>query len=80
MCKNHIDSQEKALTCRSIFEDLDATERNMVQGANYSDIFGNVDEQFRIAKVFQIFLKTRENSLASQHHQCLPGLHNSGPD
>ena len=52
----------------------------MVQGAKYSDIFGNVDEQFRIAKAFQIILKTRENILASRHHQGLPGLHNSGPD
>ena len=80
MCKNHIDSQEKALTCRSKIEELYTTEINMVQGAKYSDIFGNVDEQFRIAKVFQIILKTRENILASRHHQGLPGLHNSGPD
>ena len=65
MCKNHVDSQEKALTCRSILEELDTTERNMVQVVKYSDIFGNVDEQFRIAKVFQIILRTRESILAS---------------
>ena len=68
MCKHHIDSQEKSLTCRSIIEELDTTERNMVQGAKYSDIFGNVDEQLRIAKAFQIILKTREHILASRHH------------
>ena len=76
----HIDSQDKALTCRSIIEELDTNERNMVQGVKYSDIFGNVDEQFRIAKVFQMILRTRENILANRHHQGLPVLHNLGPD
>ena len=80
MPNNHIDSHEKALTCRIIIEELNTTERNMVQGANHSDIFGNVDEQFRITKIFQIILTTRERILAIRHHQGLPGLHNSGPD
>ena len=64
MCNNHIDSHEKALTCRIIIEELNTTERNMVQGANFSDIFGHVDEQFRITKIFQIILTTRERILA----------------
>ena len=88
MEKNHcairakimLTQKKKALTCRSILEELDTTERNMVQGVKYSDIFGNVDEQFKIAKVFQIILRTRESILASRHHQGLPGLHNWGPD
>ena len=48
MCNNHIDSQEKALTCRIIIEELNTTERNMVQGANYSDIFG---KSFKLLKL-----------------------------
>ena len=69
-----------SLTCRIITEELNTTVRNMLQGANYSDIFGNVDEQFRNTKIFQNLLTTREHILASRHHQGLPRLHNSGPD
>ena len=63
LCKKHIDSQENALNCESIHEELNTNEEELLKNAKYSDIFGNEDEQLQIAKVYQIILTTKERLL-----------------
>ena len=54
---SHIDSQELALICDYVTQRLSLTEKYV----NYEDIFGNVDSQVRISKLFQKVIKLREN-------------------
>ena len=80
ICSEHIDSQEKALTCEGILKELNTTEQEMFQEAKYSDLFGGEDEQLRITRVFEIVMTTRERLLGNHCRKGLPGPHNSGPD
>ena len=57
LCGSHIDSQELALTCDYVTQRFSLTEKYV----NYEDIFGNVDSQVRISKLFQKVIKLREN-------------------
>ena len=43
ICLKHFGSQEKGLTCQSILQELNATEQEIFQRAEFSDLFGGKD-------------------------------------
>ena len=51
--------------------------RQLLEGAVYSDLFSNVDDQLRITEAFQVIIATREK-LRDTPRAGLPG-HRSGP-
>ena len=77
-CDLHIDSQELALSCGKVRENMTETELLELNIVKYEDIFGNEEQQLKITKVFQSILRVRK--ALSVPADGLPGLHNSGPD
>ena len=79
LCHSFQDSQEHALACKVIIAHLSQTERAMLNETEYAQLFGNVEAQEKVTRIFQLIISLRENLLASPLHQGLPGLDNSGP-
>ena len=65
---------------RSVTEELNTTEKELLNSVKYSDLFGGEEEQLQVARAYQIILTTRERLLTNRQRQGLPGPHNSGPD
>ena len=80
LCKKHIDSQENSLGCKSVTEELNTTEKELLHSVKYSDLFGGEEEQLQVARAYQIILTTQERLLTNRQRPGLPGPHNSGPD
>ena len=78
LCKKYFDSQEHALVCDVIVKELTENQNQILKRTKYSEIFGNVEEQESITKMYQIILSIRDKILSTP--QGLPGLDNSGPD
>ena len=55
LCKDHIDSQELALSCVKVTQTLNVGEQK------YEDLFGSLEAQIEITKLFQKVIKLREN-------------------
>ena len=70
--KIHIDSQENALGCKSVTEELNPTEKELLHSVKYSDLFGGEEEQLQVARAYQIILTTRERLLTNRQRQGLP--------
>ena len=60
MCSKNIDSQEHALECHIIKEHLKPEDINILSLVKYDDIFGNIDRQVPITKIFQTIIKIRQ--------------------
>ena len=60
LCRNHIDSQELALSCEAVAHKLSSAEKDV----RYSDLFGAADAQLRAAKLFQKLLQIRQDLLS----------------
>ena len=80
LCQKHIDSQENALGCKSVTEELKTTEKELLHSVKYSDLFEGEEEQLQVTRASQIILTTRERLLTNRQWQGLLGPHNSGPD
>ena len=78
LCKKYRDSQEHALVCDVIAKELTENQLQILNGTKYSDIFGTVEEQEGITKMYQIILLIRDKILSPS--QGLPGQDNTGPD
>ena len=56
LCEKYVDSQEHALLCDVIVKELTENQNQILNRTQYSDIFGNVEEQERITKMYQIII------------------------
>ena len=74
LCNKFRDSQEHALDCFAIKEKLSKSELSRLHETEYSQLFGNIEGQENITKMYQIIIAVRDKTLG------LPGLLNSGPD
>ena len=72
------DSQEHALVCEVISMELTQKELENLNKTENSYLFGNIEEQHNITKMFQIIISTRERMLTIP--EGLPGHYNLGPD
>ena len=76
-CQKFEDSQEHSLSCEMLQANMTTQNRQLLEGAVYSDLFSNVDDQLRITEAFQVIIATREK-LRDTPRAGLPG-HRSGP-
>ena len=67
LCGSHIDSQEFAFACVNVTQELSQSEKEV----SYKDLFGSLDAQVEITKLFQKVLRLRENQ-ESPRDQNLP--------
>ena len=79
LCHSFQDSQEHALACKVIIAHLSQTERTMLNETEYAQLFGNVEDQEKVTRMFQLIISLRERLLGSTLNQGLPGLDNLGP-
>ena len=80
LCLCYQDSQEHALVCEVIRKELKQNEIELLNKSYYSQVYGNIEDQLNITRMYQLIISIRERLLASPQRQGLPGLHNSGPD
>ena len=78
ICECHIDSQELALSCEKIKDNLNNKELLELNSLTYQDIYGDEEQQLKITKMYQRILQIRDT--LSNPATGLPGLKNSGPD
>ena len=79
LCKLAPDSQQHALICPEISTYLNNEEIIIKSNVNYTDIFGDLQSQLRIVKLYQSIIRIKKRLLASQDpHVAYPGT-NSGP-
>ena len=79
MCKSEVDTQEHALTCQEITQRLSVEDKLLSYDINYSDLFGQLDGQLKITKLFTSIIKLRQKFREKSHlEQAHHGL-NSGP-
>ena len=77
---SEVDSQEHALSCIALYEQLNQEDRNTLKKANYQDIFGDLQAQLRISQLFQTLTRIKRRLLkpVDQSTTAYPGI-NSGP-
>ena len=78
ICECHIDSQELALSCEKIKDNLNNKELLELNSLTYQDIYGDEEQQLKITKMYQRILQIRDT--LSNPATGLPGLKNLGPD
>ena len=64
LCKVHQDTQEHALTCEVIALKLALNVKKMICEVKYEDIFGDLENQQKIAAVYQEIIRIRKRLLA----------------
>ena len=79
-CKTNIDSQEHALSCYNIKQELSNTELDKLNSIKYSDLFGSENQQLLITKMYQRILEIHQSLIAKSSSVGLPGQNNSGPN
>ena len=60
LCGKNIDSQEHALECHVVNKHLESEDLNILSQVRYDDIFGTIDRQVKITKLFQKIIKIRQ--------------------
>ena len=60
LCGKNIDSQEHALECHIVKQHLKPEDINILCVVRYEDIFGTIDKQVPITKLFQTIIKIRQ--------------------
>ena len=81
VCKSgEVDSQEHALSCIVLKEQLNQEQKIALKRANYQDIFGDLQAQLCITKLFQTLIRIKRRLLqpVDQPNSAYPGI-NSGP-
>ena len=80
LCLSYQDSQEHALVCEVIRKELKQNEIELLNKSYYSQVYGNIEDQLNITRMYQLIISIRERLLATPQRQGLPGIDNSGPD
>ena len=75
LCRQENDSQEHALSCETIAHNLTTEEREV----NYSDLFGTLEDQLKVVKIFQKVLKIRNLLISEEPTTADRGTSNTGP-
>ena len=57
MCGKEPDTQEHALSCEVISQQLEAEESQRLRSQAYSDIFSTIDKQVAITKTYRTILQ-----------------------
>ena len=80
LCKSEVDSQEHALSCIVLTKELNQEDKNTLQKVNYLDIFGDLQAQLCISKLYQTLIRIKRRLLkpVDQPTSAYPGV-NSGP-
>ena len=79
LCEKYVDSQEHALHCEAILKELTLDELEDTKLSEYDHIFGGIEDQYNITKVFLTILSIRHRLLETPRQPAYPG-NNSGPD
>lgn len=66
LCKFEVDNQEHALSCIILKQNMNHEDKNILQVVKYQDIFGDLDEQLRISKLFQTLIRIKRRLLKSE--------------
>ena len=75
LCRKEDDSQEHALTCEVSAQKLNRQEKEI----KYNDLFGTLDEQLKIVKVYQKLLILRKTTTSVEPGPADRGTRNTGP-
>ena len=59
-CNTSEDTQEHALFCVRTRKSLKQEHIQLLDSVKYSDIFADIDSQYRITKAFDVIIQTRE--------------------
>ena len=80
LCKSGVDSQEHALSCIVFNEHLNQEDKATLKRVDYLDIFGDLQAQLCIAKIYQTLIRIKRRLLkpVDQPTSAYPGI-NSGP-
>ena len=80
VCKSEVDSQEHALACLVLTKELNQEDTNTLKRVNYLDIFGDLQAQLCISKLYQTLIRIKRRLLkpVDQPTSAYPGV-NSGP-
>ena len=65
LAKKYLDSQEHALVCDISVKELTENQNKILNRTKLSDIFGNVEEQESITKMYQIIISIRDKILST---------------
>ena len=60
LCKNHLDTQENAMTCESVINAMNINKKLALKQVQYSYLKGTSEQQLKLAKVYQSILGIRE--------------------
>ena len=80
MCDFEEDSQLHALSCETVKQHLDRTDKETIKSVLYSDIFSCLDKQLVVTRLFQKLISIRQNILKNQlqsnpaHHGLIVDL------
>ena len=80
LCKSGVDSQEHALSCIVLSDHLNQEDKVTLKRVNYLDIFGDLQAQLCITKLYQTLIRIKRRLLkpVDQPTSAYPGI-NSGP-
>ena len=60
LCGKHEDTQQLALTCEVVTQEIMKSELEPVE---YNNLFGSIEDQVKVAQVFLKIIKLRENAV-----------------
>ena len=80
LCKSGVDSQEHALSCIVLNGQLNQEDKATLRRVDYQDIFGDLQAQLCITKLYQTLIRIKRRLLkpVDQPTSAYPGI-NSGP-
>ena len=78
LCKLEVDTQEHALTCHIVGQNLSQQEKDLLKTVSFEDIFGTLSTQLIITKLFQSMIKIKKRLCAKDLRAAYPGT-NMGP-
>ena len=76
-CFNESDTQQHLLFCEGLIPSLTHSQKDALKLVKYSDIFGDINEQANVVRIFTALLRIRKRLLDNQE-SAYPG-NNTGP-
>ena len=79
LCKLEVDTQEHALTCHIVGQNLSQQEKDLLKTVSFEDIFGTLNRQLIITQLFQSIIRIKKRILSTRDPStAYPGT-NTGP-
>ena len=80
LCNKCSDSQEHALSCAELRNHLDKDHIDIISSVKYDNLFGNINKQQEITKLFQTIIKTSQQLRDKMDQErAYHGQNNNGP-